>query len=244
MLLIHIPNHQHTLYTIRQRNILHFMKLIRLYLGLNIKTLLAEIPPHIIQRISLDRTRHLRIRVYIRHLIHHIRIARNRRRKINRERHKRLSSLSNSINRRYILRETSIRSSILSAHARYLKLLAVQNRRHLAQPTPFNRRLRVAVSFTLENDLFSGLGVHVLGDVGDIGRAVDAELGYFEYLAFGVGDLAFYGARVVFLDWAEHDFVDFVALFASAKTVVEGVCNTRAVADDSPGGRGRLADAP
>jgi hypothetical protein len=241
---IHIANDQDAANAVRRGDGLHLVELVRLDLGLNVKVLLTEIPPHVVERVALDGACDLRVGVYVRHLVDHVRVARDRGRKVNGQSDEGLGRLTIIVHGRLVLGQASIGAAVLAAHAGDLEALAVQHGGHLAQATPLDGRFRVAVRFALQHDRFARLRVDICRDARDIGRTEDVQLGQLENLTLGVGDLALDGARVRLLHGPEHELVDLVALLASAQSIVERVGDVRPVADYVPRGRVRLLDAP
>lgn len=229
---------------VRRRNVLYLVKLVGLYLGLDVEVTLAKVPAHIAERIALDHAAHLGIGVYVGHLVHHLRVARDRGRKVDGERHERLGRLSQLVDGRDVLGVTLVGAAILAAHARYLEYVAVEDGGHFAEATPLDHGLRVAVGVALEYDFGAGLGVDVGRDVVDVGRTEYVQVGQLEYLALRVRYLALDRARVRLLDGPKYDLVDFVALFAAAQSIVKGVGDGGAVADDAPRLAASLSYAP
>lgn len=71
--------------------------------------------------------------------------------------------------------------------------------------------------------MLSSLRVNVLGYVSNVWRAVDSQLSQFKYLTFGVGYFALNCASVSFLNRPKDYFINLIALFSAAETIIEGI---------------------
>lgn len=110
MLIVHVAYDEHALDRVRTGDGLDLVMLVGLDLGLNVEIALGKVPAHVVEWVALDGAGHLGVGVYVRHLVHHVRVACDRGWKVDRERDERLGDLTNAVDWRHVLRIAAISS--------------------------------------------------------------------------------------------------------------------------------------